>query len=95
MALSRLKPLIRAPDENACTVGYLGHNFWMTVLHFLLQIVEHFLTKNGFSYKWEPSGTLIYWNVLPAFQQHPKTGETMWFNQIQGHHASALKDNPR
>ena len=67
----------------------------MTVLHFLLQIVEHFLTKKGFSYKWEPSGTLIYWNVLPAFQQHPETGETMWFNQIQSHHASALKDDPR
>jgi len=56
---------------------------------------EHFLDQKGFSYKWEPSGALYYWQVLPAFQEHPKTGETVWFNQIQSHHASHLQEAPR
>ncbi|KAL9955668.1 hypothetical protein ACROYT_G037021 [Oculina patagonica] len=56
---------------------------------------EHFLQQKGFSYKWEPSGALFYWQVLPAFLEHPETGETVWFNQIQSHHASHLQGMPR
>lgn len=59
------------------------------------KIVEHFLEHKGFSYKWERSGALLYWLVLPAFREHPDTGETVWFNQIQSHHASHLQDAPR
>ena len=61
----------------------------------LFQIAEHFLQKKGFSFKWEPSGALFYWQVLPAFLKHPETGETVWFNQIQSHHASHLQQAPR
>ena len=62
---------------------------------FLLQTAEHFLEQNGFSYNWEPSGALCYWQVLPAFQKHPETGDMVWFNQIQSHHASHLQNAPR
>lgn len=56
---------------------------------------EHFLQQKGFSFNWEPSGALFYWQVLPAFLKHPETGETVWFNQIQSHHASHLQGIPR
>lgn len=56
---------------------------------------EHFLQQKGFSFKWEPSGALVYWQVLPAFLKHPETGKTVWFNQIQSHHASHLQGMPR
>lgn len=56
---------------------------------------ERFLQQNGFSYKWEPSGALVYWQVLPALLKHPETGETVWFNQIQSHHTSHLQEMPR
>lgn len=61
----------------------------------LFQTAEHFLQQKGFSFKWEPSGALVYWQVLPAFLKHPETGKTVWFNQIQSHHASHLQGMPR
>lgn len=61
----------------------------------LFQTAEYFLQQNGLSFKWEPSGALVYWLVLPALLKHPETGETVWFNQIQSHHTSHLQEMPR
>ena len=78
-------PEVRRPFE-----GVDPHKSYL-----ILQTVEHFLEQKGFSYKWAWSGALLYWLVLPALREHPDTGETVWFNQIQSHHTSHLQDAPR
>ncbi|XP_070567824.1 dapdiamide synthesis protein DdaC-like [Ptychodera flava] len=38
--------------------------------------------------------TLVYKYKLPALKTHPKTGEEIWCNQIQNHHADYFKHHP-
>ena len=48
----------------------------------------------GYNVKWDPSGDLYLWQNLPAFRRNPLTGENVWFNQADGHHASYYKQMP-
>ena len=53
--------------------------------------VEDYCRKAAISVEWKPDGSLRTQQVHPAVIQHPKTGESVFFNQIQLHHISCLK----
>ena len=56
--------------------------------------VEQFLRTHCYDYDWDADGSLHYRYVLPAMVTHPQTGEALWFNQVQSHHASYFKSHP-
>jgi alpha-ketoglutarate-dependent taurine dioxygenase len=45
--------------------------------------------------EWTPSGGLRTFKRGPGVLRHPKTGETVFFNQILAHHVSCLDDETR
>jgi alpha-ketoglutarate-dependent taurine dioxygenase len=57
--------------------------------------VEEYCRKASISVEWKPDGGLKTRQVRPAIIKHPKTGEPVFFNQIQLHHASYLKSEVR
>ncbi|MBW4457214.1 MAG: amino acid adenylation domain-containing protein [Nostoc indistinguendum CM1-VF10] len=57
--------------------------------------VEEYCRKASISVEWKPDGGLRTCQVRPAVVKHPKTGEPVFFNQIQLHHASYLKSEVR
>ncbi|MBD0347232.1 MAG: TauD/TfdA family dioxygenase, partial [Coleofasciculus sp. Co-bin14] len=57
--------------------------------------VEEYCRKASISVEWKPDGGLRTRQVRPAIIKHPKTGEPVFFNQIQLHHASYLKSEVR
>jgi alpha-ketoglutarate-dependent taurine dioxygenase len=57
--------------------------------------VEEYCRKASISVEWKPDGGLRTRQVRPAIIKHPKTGEPVFFNQIQLHHASYLTSEVR
>ncbi|PSM49383.1 hypothetical protein C7Y66_09370 [Chroococcidiopsis sp. CCALA 051] len=57
--------------------------------------VEAYCRKAGMSVEWKPDGSLRTCQVRPAVINHPQTGETVFFNQIQLHHPSYLQADVR
>ena len=57
--------------------------------------VEEYCRKASISVEWKPDGGLRTRQVRPAIIKHPKTGEPVFFNQIQLHHASYLQSDVR
>jgi len=57
--------------------------------------VEEYCRKASISFEWKPDGGLRTYQVRPAIIKHPQTGELIFFNQIQLHHASCLKSEVR
>ncbi|MFP4099127.1 amino acid adenylation domain-containing protein [Coleofasciculus sp.] len=57
--------------------------------------VEDYCRKASIHVEWKPDGGLRTCQVRPAIIQHPQTGESVFFNQIQLHHASCLKPEVR
>ena len=57
--------------------------------------VEDYCRKASISVEWKPDGGLRTCQVRPAIINHPRTGESVFFNQIQLHHASCLKPEVR
>lgn len=53
--------------------------------------VEAYCHRAGIEWEWQRDGNLKTRQVRPAVHQHPKTGEWVFFNQIQLHHPSCLK----
>jgi alpha-ketoglutarate-dependent taurine dioxygenase/acyl carrier protein len=53
--------------------------------------VEDFCRAAGFDFKWKAGDGLRIQRVQPAVARHPKTGEMVFFNQIQAHHVSCLE----
>ena len=45
----------------------------------------------GYNVEWDASGGMSTWQTRPAFLTHPLTGEKIWFNQVNCHHASFYK----
>ncbi|MDR4461474.1 MAG: amino acid adenylation domain-containing protein [Nitrospirales bacterium] len=54
-------------------------------------VVEEMCAHNGMECLWMESDSLRTRQVCPAVVQHPKTGEWVFFNQIQLHHVSCLE----
>jgi amino acid adenylation domain-containing protein len=57
--------------------------------------VEEYCRKASITVEWKPDGGLRTHQVRPAIIKHPKTGEPVFFNQIQLHHASYLQSDVR
>ena len=57
--------------------------------------VEDYCNKASINVEWKPDGGLRTCQVRPAIIKHPQTGESIFFNQIQLHHASCLKSEVR
>lgn len=45
-------------------------------------VVERSVTEHGGTVTWDREEGAKINNILPAFRQHPETGEDLWFNQV-------------
>ncbi len=57
--------------------------------------VEEYCRRSGMGVEWKADGGLRTTKMCPAVARHPKTGETVFFNQIQAHHVSCLPAEDR
>jgi alpha-ketoglutarate-dependent taurine dioxygenase len=53
-------------------------------------VVEEYCRKVGMDFEWTGQDGLRTRKICPAVARHPKTGEMVFFNQIQAHHVSCL-----
>lgn len=54
-------------------------------------VVEDYCRKVGMDFEWKNGDGLRTRQLCPAVAKHPKTGEMVFFNQIQLHHVSCLE----
>ena len=52
------------------------------------------MKSQGMGWEWKDNGDLIMSCVLPAFLQHPQTGEEIWFNQVTSNHHTYYTSHP-
>jgi hypothetical protein len=52
--------------------------------------VEHWCRSAGIEFEWTDADGLRIRQVCPAVAMHPKTGEKVWFNQLQHWHLACL-----
>ncbi|MEA5516371.1 TauD/TfdA family dioxygenase, partial [Nodularia sp. UHCC 0506] len=52
--------------------------------------VENYCNQAKINFKWYNNDSLVTRQIRPALAVHPKTGEQVFFNQIQLHHISYL-----
>jgi alpha-ketoglutarate-dependent taurine dioxygenase len=57
--------------------------------------VERTCTEAGMGFEWTDGDGLRISQVSPAVRTHPRTGEQLFFNQIQLHHVSCLDEATR
>ncbi|HEY5004009.1 MAG TPA: TauD/TfdA family dioxygenase, partial [Ktedonobacteraceae bacterium] len=57
--------------------------------------VETYCRKANIDFEWKSKNQLTTRQVCPAIVRHPKTGERVFFNQIQLHHVSCLDADVR
>ncbi|HYW19649.1 MAG TPA: amino acid adenylation domain-containing protein [Nodularia sp. (in: cyanobacteria)] len=57
--------------------------------------VEKFCDQNGIEWEWKADGGLKTKEIRQAIAKHPKTGEWVFFNQIQLHHITYLDSSVR
>ena len=50
--------------------------------------VESELKNSDDNFEWHEGNNLLLWQYRPAFMQHPKSGERLWFNQVTATHCS-------
>jgi alpha-ketoglutarate-dependent taurine dioxygenase len=52
--------------------------------------VERYCQANSIAFEWPKKGGLRTWQISPGVARHPKTGEMVFFNQVQLHHVFFL-----
>lgn len=52
------------------------------------QEVDDYCRLHNIEFSWRPDGSLRTWQICPAVQVHPVTGEKVWFNQAHLFHVS-------
>jgi amino acid adenylation domain-containing protein len=57
--------------------------------------VEDYCRKASIAFEWKAGNSLRTHQVCQAVLRHPKTGETVFFNQLQAHHVSCLDSATR
>jgi amino acid adenylation domain-containing protein len=57
--------------------------------------VEAYCRRSAIDFEWKADGGLRTRKVCPAVASHPRTGERVFFNQIQAHHVSCLPPEDR
>ncbi|NEQ80572.1 MAG: amino acid adenylation domain-containing protein, partial [Moorea sp. SIO2I5] len=58
-------------------------------------VVENYCHQSGIDYQWLSNNGLRTSKIRPAISQHLKTGESVFFNQVQLHHISCLESGVR
>jgi alpha-ketoglutarate-dependent taurine dioxygenase len=58
-------------------------------------VVEDYCRKVSMDFEWKNGSSLRTRQVCPAVVKHPKTGEMVFFNQLQLHHVSCLEPTVR
>ncbi|MEO1348694.1 MAG: amino acid adenylation domain-containing protein [Cyanobacteria bacterium J06635_15] len=53
--------------------------------------VESYCRQSGIDCEWLADSELRTYKIRPAISRHPKTGEPVFFNQVQLHHISCLE----
>ena len=81
------------PDEKSGQQGKIFQSWQMQFITKDRGEVEAYLKENGYSYEWEKD-CLFYWNNLPPFISHARTGEQLWFNQVTANHCSYHASSP-
>ncbi len=59
------------------------------------KVVENFCQQAKIDYEWYENNGLVTRQVRPALALHPKTGESVFFHQIQLHHIAYLETEVR
>lgn len=57
--------------------------------------VERYLADNDMTWEWLAGGVLRTESVRPAVRKHPRTGETVWYNQSNLWHVSNFEPQRR
>lgn len=57
--------------------------------------VERFCRAAGIAYEWKADGELRTRQICQAIAAHPRTGDTVWFNQAHLFHVSSLPPKTR
>jgi len=57
--------------------------------------VEEMCRESGMGWQWKSGGRLSITRISPAVATHPKTGDRVFFNQLQLHHVSCLDEATR
>jgi alpha-ketoglutarate-dependent taurine dioxygenase len=57
--------------------------------------VEEYCRRNSIQFEWADDGTLRTYQISPGVARHPRTGEEVFFNQVQLHHVSFLDTEVR
>jgi alpha-ketoglutarate-dependent taurine dioxygenase len=57
--------------------------------------VEEYCKENGIGFQWKPNNGMMIYQNTKGVQKHPKTGEEVFFNQVQLHHVSCLDEATR
>ena len=58
-------------------------------------VVEFYCRNAGIDVEWKNNDHLRIRHISPAVMKHPKTGEMVWFNQIQHWHTACLGSDMR
>jgi hypothetical protein len=53
--------------------------------------VESYCRAADIKWEWKPDGGLRTMKVCPAVARHPRSGEEVFFNQLQAHHISCVQ----
>ncbi|KXJ21901.1 Clavaminate synthase-like protein [Exaiptasia diaphana] len=64
------------------------------LIFYKLKVAEEFLQNAGINFEWIDSTCLCLWHVLDPIAPHVVTGQPVWFNQMESHHNSCLKESP-
>ncbi|MEO0538402.1 MAG: condensation domain-containing protein [Cyanobacteria bacterium P01_A01_bin.123] len=59
------------------------------------EAVEARCRQSDIDFEWLPDNGLRTYKIRPAVSRHPKTGESVFFNQVQLHHISCLESAVR
>lgn len=57
--------------------------------------VEDYCRRSAIDFEWKADGGLRTRKICPAVANHPRTGERVFFNQIQAHHIACLPPDDR
>lgn len=70
------------------------YNSWQQNIAEEKQQVEEYLSALGYTWTWDETGALRYYQTFPAVKPHPKTQEPCWFNQLHAHHYTFYQAHP-
>ncbi|MFG6101398.1 amino acid adenylation domain-containing protein [Leptothoe sp. EHU-05/26/07-4] len=59
------------------------------------EAVEAYCRQSGIAFEWLSDNGLRTYKICPAVSSHPKTGDSVFFNQVQLHHISCLESSVR